>query len=620
MKSYTSNIGQRLFNDLRLLCDYPFEQRCGAILQTVFPSITATPARSEMDCAGIDHCMFDENTDRLLFIFQCKGFSAQEFGSSQLAQCLHSIEMLARSAFTTEQYGLIVNRIVKGEQRKKIEAALQTLANDGKAKSVRLLDMEAFLEMVFQEAQAQLAKLLKSSVSAFQNQHRLRMDESVYVESVPFRFEENDVICNNPLKLVEERILKLVLTPTNKRSWTLISGEFGFGKTSMALHLAESLHKHGITCLYLPAAQFRKKAFENEGTFLWEALKVVLQEEVDQANERNQIFHAALKEILKRDKQIVFVFDGIDEHPVCWHENGLMNIFGIFKTFNTTCVFAVREEFLAERSGQFQAAIKRGPGAFTLRLIEWPESLILEYAKNYQRGLPPDAQNRISHFEEAVRTGHYVDYYGDIPKRPLFLKMLLDDVAKDDLRTRNLAELYSIYIAEKFEFDRSTSTSNPVVSRPLSLQEDYEFVCARLFDVMTMAAGQMYSIEAGEARLDPRLSEIKLRECAKTVSGDSLDLPSILLNSVMVPVGRRDKHYQGGYIDVAFAHTSFQEFFLAHHILASLLQKNSDTAILNATLPKPVTRFLTALISTLSSDDQSKIRTHPNFTCDKYAL
>ena len=88
----------------------------------------------------------------------------------------------------------------------------------------------------------------------------------------------------------------------------------------------------------------------------------------------------------------------------------------------------------------------------------------------------------------------------------------------------------------------------------------------------------------------------------------------------MVPVGRRDKHYQGGYIDVAFAHTSFQEFFLAHHILASLLQKNSDTAILNATLPKPVTRFLTALISTLSSDDQSKIRTHPNFTCDKYAL
>src|ERR1051325_8856704 len=103
MKSNFSNAGQRLVNDLRLLCDYPFEQRCGAVLQTVFPAISAPPARSEWDRAGIDHCMLADDSDRLLIVFQCKGFTAPEFGPSQLEQCLHSIETFTRSAFKTEQ-------------------------------------------------------------------------------------------------------------------------------------------------------------------------------------------------------------------------------------------------------------------------------------------------------------------------------------------------------------------------------------------------------------------------------------------------------------------------------------------------------------------------------------
>jgi hypothetical protein len=609
MKSYVSNAGQRLMRDLRLLCDYPFEQRCGAILQTVFPSIAPSPARSKWDHAGIDHCMFAEGADELVLLFQCKGFAVEEFGPAQLAKCLHSIEAFVRSPFRTKQYGLIVNRIVKGEPRKKIEAALQALVQTGKAEKAHLLGLEAFLEMVFQEAQDQLTKLLRSSVAEFQEQHRLRMDEGVYVENVPFRVDEDDTSHKNPLRFVEERVLRLVSAPNNKRSWTFLSGEFGFGKTSLALHLAEVLQEHKIICLYLPAAQFRPSAFDMEGPFLWEVLQILLQEEVDRESDRNRILHAALKEIFKREKRIILIFDGIDEHPICWRENGLMNVFGIFKTFNLSCLFAVREEFLAERSGHFKAAIKGGPGSFMIRLVDWPEPLILEYTRHYQRGTRGvEVQTRIAHFEEAIKTGSYVDYYGDIPKRPLFLKMLLDDVAKDDLRSRNLAELYTIYITKKFESDRASSTSRPVVLRPLGLDEDYEVVCARLFDLMTVAAGRMYAIEGGELRLHPRLSEVTLRACAEQIAGESLDLPSILLNSVMVPVGRRNKLHHGGHIEVAFAHTSFQEFFLARHILAALLEKNIDPTILHSVIPKPVTRFLQQLISTLPPDQQALAR------------
>lgn len=621
MKSYVSNAGQRLMTDLRLLSDFPFEQRCGAILQTVYPTIAPPPARSKWDHAGIDHCMFAEGNDELLRVFQCKGFAVPEFGSSQLEQCLHSIEAFTASPFRTKQYGLIVNRIVKGEPRKRIEAALQALVQVGKAEKAQLLGLDAFLEMVFQEAQNQLATLLRSSVAEFQEQHQLRMDEGVYVENVPFRLDGNETSHKNPLRFVEERVVRLVSAANNKRSWTFLSGEFGFGKTSLALHLAEVLQEQKIICLYLPAARFHARAFDNEGHFLWEVLQVILQEEVDRESDRNRLFKASLKEIFKREKRIILIFDGIDEHPICWRENGLMNVFGIFKTFNTSCLFAVREEFLAERSGHFQAAIKGGPSSSTLRLVEWPESLILEYTKQYQKSdLAADAQNRIGHFEEAVKTGRYVDYYGDIPRRPLFLKMLLDDVAKEDLRGRNLAELYTIYITHKFESDRATSTSKPVVLRPLSLDEDYELVRARLFGVMTMAAGRMYAIEGGEVRLQPSLSEAILRECSKQIAGESLDLPSILLNSVMVPVGRRNMLRHGGHIEVAFAHTSFQEFFLARHILAASLEQIVDQTILKSVIPKPVTRFLQGLIATLPPDEQVKARSYFYTDCGIHGM
>lgn len=616
MKFTTSNAGRRLMNELRVLRDYPFEQRCGAVLQTVFPAMVETPARGDMDRAGIDHCMFGEGQNEIVLAFQCKGFSVQEPESAQVNQCLHSIETFSSSPFKATQYGIIVNRIVKGESRAKIEAALQSLVAAGKAERALLLGLETFLEMIFQEAQKQTTKLLRSSVAEFQRQHRLRMDEGMYVENVPFIVEGVDALHNNPSRFVEREILSLVEHPHNKRSWTFVSGEFGFGKTSLCLHLAGILQEHGVACLYLPVAQFHPEAFEREESFIWEALQIILQEEVDRTDERNRILHAALKEVLKREKKIALIFDGIDEHPICWRENGLMCIFGIFKKFNTTCLFSLRAEFLAERRGHFEAAIKGSPPSFILRLIEWPEPLITDYTNHYMQGTETaEAKVRVSHFEQAVRSGAYVGYYGDIPKRPLFLKMLLDDVAKEDLRNRNLAQLYDIYIRKKFERDRATSTSSPVVLRPLSLDEDYEIVCARLFELMTMAAGRMYAVEDGEIRLEPRLSEATLRKLAEQIAGGSLDLATILLNSVLVPVGRRNREHEGGYIQVSFAHLSFQEFFFARYILDVLRGKIADSSVVCDAKPKAVMRFLAGMISLLPEEERLNMNSrYPDFT------
>src|SRR6266550_6136782 len=198
MKSYSSNTGFRLIAELRTLRDFHFEQRCGAIMQTVFPTLTRTPARSAFDRAGIDHCMFAEHQDELLLTVQCKGFDVQEFGSVQLAQCLDSIASFAGSSFRTKKHLLIVNRIVRGQPREKIETDLQALLQAKKTEQVQLLDLEAFLEMIFQEAQRQLLQVFNKSLIDFQEQHRLRMAEDIYLEEVPFHTANEQH--ENPLK------------------------------------------------------------------------------------------------------------------------------------------------------------------------------------------------------------------------------------------------------------------------------------------------------------------------------------------------------------------------------------------------------------------------------------
>jgi GTPase SAR1 family protein len=476
MKSYVSNIGSRLINELRGLCDFPFEQRCGSLLRTVYPELISAPARSLWDRSGIDHFLLATDSDQPVSVFQCKGFAVGDFGAAQLEQCIDSIETFNTSTFTTKAYAIIVNRIVKGPQRAAIEAALQTLVDSRRAASASLLDLEAFLEAIFKQAQRELATLLRRSVIRFGDQHRDRMDETFYVPDVPFLLDSVRPH-RKPLQHITASLLDVITARNNERSWIVLVGEFGFGKTSLALRLAQSLEQEEVICLYLPVAQFRANALDMEAPFLWQALEIVLQEELDRKEDRNVILHAALKEVFKREKRIVLIFDGIDEHPTCWRENGLMSVFGIFKTFNASCVFAVREEFLAERAGHFHTAIKGGPGCAMVRLIEWPEALVVDFAKRYQERLVcADARARIQHFADIVQTGQYLDYYGDIPKRPLFLKMLLEDVAKSDLRNCNIAELYGMYISKKFDSDRGTSTSHPVVRRPLSLDEDYEFV------------------------------------------------------------------------------------------------------------------------------------------------
>lgn len=606
MRPYSSGTGRKLNADLRMLSKHQFAERCGSLLRAVFPDIRATPVDGALDRSGIDYCLLSPSSDKVEWAFQCKGFEVPEWTGSQTDQCIHAIETFAQSNLTTDYYILIVNRTVKGGARKIIEDALAELVKSRKATKTELLSSESFLAFIFGKIEAQMFLLIKESVVTLKEENQKRMQSGIYIETVPFILTGQSDSHINPLRFVQEHVLKLLEEQNNKRSWTFVVSEFGFGKTALALQLARVFLDNDSLCLYLPAARFPDKALDRERDFMWTVLEL-LQDDIDRNSELDEMRQATLKEIFKRDKSVVLIFDGIDEHPACWREGGLANVLGIFKTFNATCVFTVREEFLSERSGHFATAMRNAPSRFTLQLTEWDESLILQYTRQWREvAFLKSSEAYLDDFEQTVRNGRYVELYGDIPKRPLFLNMLLTDVAAGDLRNRNLADLYLSYFKNKFLADRATSVNQPTVRRPLGIHEDSEFACALLLEIMTLAAGRMYKNEVGLISLEPRLLESQLRECAE-LAGGSLDIASIAINSVLLPVGRRDANKDKGNINFTFAHKSFQEFFLARYLLTLLMKNDFGLPIPTGLLPKSVTRFAKGLFSLLSPEEQAHV-------------
>lgn len=151
-------------HDLAALSDHLFEQRCGVLLQAVFPDLRSTSPRSKRDRAGMDHCIFVENPGGLTSVFQCKGFEVTEMRHQQVADCLKSIVSFSRSSFNAKKYFLVVNRVMKDDVRDTIEESLTELTKSGKAEEVGLLNNQDFVQMLFEEARRQVKRLIDETV------------------------------------------------------------------------------------------------------------------------------------------------------------------------------------------------------------------------------------------------------------------------------------------------------------------------------------------------------------------------------------------------------------------------------------------------------------------------
>ena len=122
-----------------------------------------------------------------------------------------------------------------------------------------------------------------------------------------------------------------------------------------------------------------------------------------------------------------------------------------------------RKSYYEERDYDFQLALPKSRKIQDkIFLIEWESQHILKYVEEYKKlnklGLTEASLIQIDKFIQIIKDNKYEVYYGDIPKRPLFLEMILRDIESGDIQKRTISELYLNYFLEKFEREALINT------------------------------------------------------------------------------------------------------------------------------------------------------------------
>jgi hypothetical protein len=315
----------------------------------------------------------------------------------------------------------------------------------------------------------------------------------------------------------------------------------------------------------------------------------------DQATVERMVRLMSEKLLAEHDSRLVLLIDGLDESPFLTTGNGLPTLFDALSNIRSSAVLTMRTEFWRTRSESLLtgyvgrvAPIKRSERNRRLTLIElnpWTNTQILQLITQVATAAKSAShRSNLETLRETIDANAYGHLYGDIPRKPLFLRILTDFVAENGVAETSLAKLFREWVDLKLRRDvvaprlhggsgRSGITTDaqaPDVVRMLAIQ------------AMKSAAVLMTSSESGRVELLPQCEFAKLAQNLPSLQNQP-DIVGLALNSLLMPAR---KH--GVVTAVQFAHRAFQEYFLARATL-------EDRAFVGAALPPEVDSWVERL-------------------------
>lgn len=454
----------------------------------------------------------------------------------------------------------------------KIREASQNLIIDIYKKyglsSVLAYTPTAFIEYIFGEAREVLYETIEKANQRFKEayQNRLSQDK-IYIEDVPFSIGSEEK--TNPKRYVSTQFIDE--QNSSAKSWTFVISEFGFGKTSLLINLPnKDLYKY----IYIPISQFNPDSFGNETELAKTILEIIFFKELDTKNRTiDAILVTEFRQLLRFQKDIVLLYDGLDEYRLSYKEQGLKQIFSCSTSFVCNSIFTLRKEFYDERNTSFKMAldVDQRPTYGYVELKEWRDKEILEYISELKSRVDNQEEKYgyLVEFEKLIKQKKYNAVYGDIPKRPLFLKMLCDDIMSGETKIKNISQLYESYLTNKFKLDREGSSIWAKTNRPLSKTGDVQSVIDYIFELLAKIAWEMITIDGVSVLYNESIDERNITKLMRLEYDELDEIIELLLNSVLIPFDKRKRRE----FKAKFAHKSFQEYFLAYYLVFVLLEE-----------------------------------------------
>jgi len=586
---------KRLHAELRALSRDAFADRALALIRIRWPECIAAPRLRKIDQQGVDLFVWNEGESFSLAV-QCKGFEVAEerVGPPQRAQCLESIRKFDESGVRAERYLLVHNRIASdAEFRIPVEAAVAELAGKGRVREAMCWDSLRFLREVFNALSERIVAALNAATNRDADSFGEFDLEPVAV--VPMRVSElvvdrHHLESETPAREVLTDPATLVLG--DGHNLTLLLGAAGYGKTTVARRAVRETTRK---VFFVPAARIDKRVVGAKD-LLEQAIDIedlLDLAGIDDVESWRFIARAVIDSLLKRtDTNALLIFDGLDESPFLTRERGaLQHFFNFFNEVRVPVVLTARTEFWTDKQADLQQPFgkvgehKGGIRKYVRRaeLIDWDPPQMIELARRFRGTVPEgEARRRLEKLIDAIESGRYEEFYGDIPRRPLFLRMILETVAARDVHRVRRAQLVEEWARLKIERDVLESQRWGTSGRPPIAGETSTRATVELsFEAMEAAAWIMTAVYEGKVLLLPSCDA---RQIAARVPALSTvpEYDGLVLSSLLVPVETRIAGPQR----LRFAHLLFQEFFLARYLAAHPDESREDPE-----LPKETRAF-----------------------------
>lgn len=551
-----------------------FESLCRDLLLPIFPDLTRAEPLNDIDQAGIDLYVMSENGTDLELAVQCKGFD-RAFSQRQLAQCAKSLASLRKACRLIKKYIIIINRDNEdGKLRSGLADAVSNVVERGFVSDAVVMyasDLHLFLHNSYE-------KVIAKQVTNF-NRRFVRGGDGFgfYMPDVPYLEWTGE---KWSLGFGAEYYVRRWIGGARPRGSALVVvSQFGFGKTSLLANVANLCDLPGT--FMIPLTQFSKEDFVDGKLFVIKYMSMISYDAKYSPIVQEEMFLILFSLMLRRES--IMLFDGVDESPALYEQSGLRDLFKIMNDCYGSVVFSVRDEFWSERHGNIISACKAVKFACTpISLVEWGDDQICRFLDIYEGDGRP-LSREYGQLAAVIRSGQYNARLGDIPKRPLFLKMLVQTAQDGKLVENNISALYADYFSKKLEHDSEAIIGSS--NRPIPLPKEDRFVRVDLLmEILTALAGTMFNPgQNGLMRLERVVKEDKLKRAVKSVGADIMTI-EVLMNSVLVPADIRN----GMYISISFAHLSFQEWFTARWIVGFV----KDFSQCSFVVPVGVGRFL----------------------------
>lgn len=557
-----------------------FEKAVLPLLRVVWHDVIGPPALGHYDRMGVDHMVWSDDPPHPLVV-QHKGFQVEQIGPDQTRQCLKSIRDFAESGRQTRVYLLVHNRENRDPSfRAKIKEALDALVTEGVAERAEMWDRQRLLKEAF-DGMLRLVNetIAQGSLSTSAPILSEAGGEELIVRRVPIRSSELliDQYRLRESSAGDSRFADPATEIVRKddSSVSIVIGEFGLGKTTGAVRAAQS-HKGQL--FYVPAAAISRDT---------KSSKDLLEQCVDlgsllsrfpaqSSDQLRKLARPAIEAVFKHGpSELSLVIDGLDEMSYIDNRGGLQWLMNSLRDVRIPLVLVTRTEYWRSRVADFSTSLglltKKGQYRYQkMRLIEflpWRDAEILDLARRYRDSRNDDQQRaRLDQLVNLIKKGSYQEYYGDIPRRPLFLRCILESVEQVGIAKKGRARLVEEWARLKVLRDITRPVAAGGEGRiPIARNADGADVTLDLaWKAMKAAAATMVELQDDRIELLPTadLESIKLRVPSL---GGMTDPAGLMLNSLLVPASGREPDSE---LRVRFAHRAFQEFFLALHILA----------------------------------------------------